>query len=418
MEMVNNTNRIDKLRWVMILAMSLVGMTSAYLNAISAYIGPFSEKGWNPAIVVVAFTVMTFMSLPGSILGGAIKARFGNKLVLKVGGLGFAAACVAASFVTGPWGYVVIMGGVTPFFVYCVYVVQMANIGELFPDRRGFATGLFVAGVNIASALIMPLTEWVNRTFDVMHGIAGFGIIFGGITVLVGFFMIDAPKDYKPAGWEPEEYEVLDDAVAAEGGVKDVNWMKMMIRPAFWMIYIGEVAFGILSSGLYTNFIGMATDLLGISDAKAAWLYSLFTVVVGAAGIVIGFISDKLFGAVKTLSFTCLVGGAAIALFLATGANSLALYVVLLVMAGIGLGAIQSLTPVIMMGAWGNKYFGINYGIMLTTLTVSSFIGPQIAVRYPVTTFLSVSLIAMLVAAVLIFFSAMAVNKEVGKKIF
>ena len=44
MEMVNNTNRIDKLRWVMILAMSLVGMTSAYLNAISAYIGPFSEK--------------------------------------------------------------------------------------------------------------------------------------------------------------------------------------------------------------------------------------------------------------------------------------------------------------------------------------------------------------------------------------
>ena len=214
------------------------------------------------------------------------------------------------------------------------------------------------------------------------------------------------------------KYEVLDDAVAAEGGVKDVNWMKMMIRPAFWMIYIGEVAFGILSSGLYTNFIGMATDLLGISDAKAAWLYSLFTVVVGAAGIVIGFISDKLFGAVKTLSFTCLVGGAAIALFLATGANSLALYVVLLVMAGIGLGAIQSLTPVIMMGAWGNKYFGINYGIMLTTLTVSSFIGPQIAVRYPVTTFLSVSLIAMLVAAVLIFFSAMAVNKEVGKKIF
>ena len=66
------------------------------------------EKGWDPTIVVVAFSVMTFMSLPGSIVGGAVKARFGNKLVLKIGGLGFALTCVAASFVTGPWGYVVL----------------------------------------------------------------------------------------------------------------------------------------------------------------------------------------------------------------------------------------------------------------------------------------------------------------------
>lgn len=414
-----NTRKIDKLRWLMVIAMMLVGMTSAYINAISAYIGPFTEKGWDPTIVVIAYSVMTFMSLPGSIVGGALKAKFGNKLVLKVGGLGFALTCIATVFITSPWAYVVLMGGVTPFFVYCVYVVQMANIGELFPDRAGLATGLFVAGIGVASALILPLTEWLTRTIDVMYGIGLSGIVYGGFTVLIGFIMIDAPKDYKPEGWTPQEYEILDEEKAEKtDSDKNVNWMKMMIRPAFWMVYIGEVCFGVLSSGLYSNFIVMVSDLLGVSSSTAAWLYSLFTLVMGGSGIVLGYISDKLFGPTKSLAICCLLTAAAIGLFLATGGNSYVLFVAFIVIAGMALGSVQALTPNIMMMAWGNKYFGINYGIMLTTLTVGSFIGPQLAVRFSMIEFLGVAGILMVVAAVLIFASTVFLNRDLGKKVF
>lgn len=419
MDIAVNTSRIDKLRWLMVIAMTLVGMTSAYVNAISAYIGPFAEKGWDSTIIVIAFSVMTFMSLPGSIVGGALKARFGNKLVLKVGGLGFAVTCVATVFVTSPWAYVVLMGGVAPFFVYCVYVIQMANIGELFPDRAGLATGLFVAGIAIASALILPFTEWLTRVMDVMYGIGLSGIVYGGFTVLVGFIMIDAPKDYRPQGWTPEEYEILDEEKAElADSNKDVNWAKMMIRPAFWMVYIGEVCFGVLSSGLYSNFIGMVSELLGVSDSTAAWLYSLFTLVMGGSGILLGYISDKLFGPTKSLALCCLLTAIAIGVFLVTGGNSYALFIAFIVIAGTALGAMQALTPNIMMLAWGNKYFGINYGIMLTALTVGSFIGPQLAVRISMLQFLAVSGVVMVVAAVLIFASTMFLNKDLGKKVF
>ena len=71
-----------------------------------------------------------------------------------------------------------------------------------------------------------------------------------------------------------------------------------------------------------------------------------------------------------------------------------------------------------MMMAWGNKYFGINYGIMLTTLTVGSFIGPQLAVRVSMLQFLGVSGIVMVAAAVLIFASTIFLNKDLGKKVF
>ncbi|MGN0361485.1 MAG: MFS transporter [Bilifractor sp.] len=419
MNSVVDTSRVDKLRWVMVMAMILVGMTSAYLNAISAYIGPFMEKGWDPTIVVVAFSVMTFMSLPGSIVGGAVKAKFGNKLVLKLGGLGFALTCVATTFVTGPWGYVVLMGGVAPFFVYCVYVVQMANVGELFPDKRGMATGIFVAGIAVASALILPLTEWMTRNMDAMMTIAVSGIVYGGFTLLMGFIMIDAPANYKPKGWEPKEYEILDESVAAEGtGVVDLKWNKVLMKPSFWMIFIGSVGLGIMSSGLYSNFIGMASNLLSISDAKAAWLYSLFTLVTGASGIVIGLVSDKLTGPTKALALAFVLTTAAIALFCGAGGNSLPLYIVFLVVAGIAMGSIQTLTPPIIMNAWGNKYFGITYGIMLTSTTVASFIGAQFSVRYSPVTFLWIAAACLLAGGVLIFLATFVLNKELGKKIF
>lgn len=412
------TSRIDKLRWLMVIAMTLVGMTSAYVNAVSAYVGPFAEKGWDPAVVVVAFSVMTFMSLPGSIVGGALKAKFGNKLVLKVGGLGFALTCVATMFVSGPWGYVVLMGGVAPFFVYCVYVIQMANIGELFPDKGGLATGIFVAGISVASAIILPLTEWLTRVMDVMQGIALSGVVYGGFTVLIGFIMIDAPAGYTPAGWTAPEYEMIEGEEGGSMGIKDINWNKMLLRPSFWMIYIGSIGFGILSSGLYSNFIGITTGLLGCSDQKAAWLYSLFTIVMGASGMVIGYISDKLLGPTKSLGLAALITVAGIAVFIATGGNSFVLYVVFIVLAGVAMGSVQALTPNIVMKAWGNKYFGINYGIMLTTLTVGSFVGPQIAVRFSLITFLGVVAIALAVCAALILLSTAVLNKELGKKIF
>lgn len=37
-----STKRIDKLRWPMLVLVMLVGMTSAFLNCLSVFIGPLS----------------------------------------------------------------------------------------------------------------------------------------------------------------------------------------------------------------------------------------------------------------------------------------------------------------------------------------------------------------------------------------
>ena len=82
-------------------------------------------KGWDPTIVVMAYSVMMFMSIPGSLIGGKLKAKFGNRFVLKVCGLGFTVSVLVAAFAPNAWVYVIAIGGFASLFVYCIYVAQI-----------------------------------------------------------------------------------------------------------------------------------------------------------------------------------------------------------------------------------------------------------------------------------------------------
>ena len=89
---------------------------------------------------------MMFMAVFGSLVGGKLQEKIGNKNVLKLCGLGFMISVIGASFATSAWMYVVLMGGAAPLFVYCIYVARLGNLGALFPERVGFVTGALMVG--------------------------------------------------------------------------------------------------------------------------------------------------------------------------------------------------------------------------------------------------------------------------------
>ena len=414
-----NVNRVDKTRWFSLVLMLLVGTTSAVLNCLSVYIGPLAERGWDSSIVISAFSVMMFMAVPGSIIGGKLKEKFGNRFVLKTCGLGFTLSVIAASFSTSAVMYVVFIGGFAPLFVYCIYVAQLANVGELFPDKRGLATGSVVVGVAVAGALVVPLAEWVTRIMEVMHGIAMFGIVFGGLTILTGFIMVEAPENYKPAGWVPKKYEILDANIANEGsGIKDISWKKVLTLKSFWFIFIGAAAASVFVMGIQSGFVLISANALDISNAKGAWLYTVLAISMGGSGIVVGWISDRVLGPVKIIVTTILLLAIIDALFVIIPGSNYGIYFLLVVMVGVVTGSINTLIPVIFMEAWGNKYFGINFGMFQCAGMIASFIGGQIAIQEPVINFFIIGAVVMIIGAVIFTFSGRALNKELGKKRF
>lgn len=412
-----STSRIDKLRWITLVLAVLIGSTSAYLNTLAVYITPLAEKGWDPAIIVVAYTIMMFTALPGSIIGGKLKAVFGNRFVLKTCGAGFAVSVLIASLATNPWVYVIFIGGFAPLFVYCIYVVQIANLGELFPDKRGMSTGAIAVGIFLIGAALVPMAAKMIGSMDVMRVVAILGIAIGVFTIICGFIVVQAPEGYTPKGWTEPEYETLENN---EGGadMRDVGWKKLLTLPSFWMLFLAQIGAALMLSGMNSNFVMITTDVLGASQEKAAWLFSLFSIIMGCSGLVAGYVSDKVLGPVKITALTLFAGVVMSIIFLFINTQSTALYVLFILIVGIAAGTVSTLIAVILMNAYGSKNFGINFGLIQAAVLISSLVGPQLTVRTTTTTFFVICTVGMLFGAIMLLVTAKAMNKEAGKKIF
>lgn len=415
--MSNGLNKnIDKARWVTLIVVLLVGATSAFLNCLSVYITPLAEKGWDPSVVVMAYTCMMFMAVFGSLIGGKLQEKVGNKRVLNICGLGFMLSVVGASFATSAWVYVILIGVFAPLFVYCLYVAQLANLGALFPERVGFVTGALMIGIYGIGAILVPLATKMTAMMDVMSGIRILGVVIGAIAIIAGFIIVEAPEGYAPKGWTPPEYAVA--AGDEEGPSINTPWRKLLTLKSFWILFHGQIAMGIFCAGAQGAFVPMAISVTGCSEASAAASYSLFAIIMGCSGLVIGFLSDKCLGPVKWIALTALVTAAFVAVLVLTGSTSYGVFMVFVVVLGIAVGTGTTLLAVVLMGAYGTKYFGVTFGIFSVAMLVSSYVGPQLAVGETITPFLIVGAAGLVVGSIMFLFGEKARNKEMGAKVF
>lgn len=415
--MNNNLHgNIDKSRWVTLALVVLVGSTSAFLNCLSVYIAPLAERGWDPSVVVVAYTLMMFMAVFGSLIGGKLQEKIGNKNVLKICGLGFMLSVLGASFSTSAWMYVILMGGCAPLFVYCIYVAQLGNIGALFPERIGFVTGTLMIGIYGIGAILVPLATQMTVSMDVMAGIRILAIVIGAIAFISGFIIVEAPEGYAPKGWTAPDYSGLSEN---EGSMTiDTPWKKLITLKSFWILFIGQIVMGIFCAGAQGAFIPMAMAVTGCSEVSAAGSYSLFAVIMGCSGLVIGFLSDKIFGPIKWMSFTAFAAAAFVAIFIMTGNISYTFFMVFVVVLGIAVGTSTTLLAVVLMRAYGNKFFGVNFGIFNIAMLVSSYVGPQLAVGENIQNFFIVGAAGLIVGAAIFLIGERIRNKEAGVKLF
>lgn len=412
-----DTSRIDKMRWVTVLLQMLVGSAMAYVYCLSVYVGPLStEYGWDPSVIVIAYSAMMFLGLPGSVVGGKLKEKFGNKTVMKVGGLLFALFVIASSFSTGPWGFVILFGVCASFFMYVVYVVQLANIGELFPDKRGLAMGITIAGITVGSALISPLSEYLCRIMDTLHTVALQGAVYGAFVIIAGFLICDAPKGYRPTGWRPKEMEGLDETIIE--GDNDISWRRALKMKGFWLYFLGSTAGACFMTGYQGNAVLITQDAIGCTSAQAAWLYSFWLVVLGAAGMVLGFVSDKWTGPIKTQAVFYMVTALALILYKVTGSDDMWAFVVVIFCFALAAGSTQALMPTFTMDLFGSKHYGIIFGFFLFAPSLGGLVGPQLTTRFPADTFLTLGILLELVCAIFYIFTAVAINKDMGRKMF
>jgi len=361
-------------RWWRVVGGLSMNLALGSLYAWSVFVTPLEKEfGWKRAQTSNVFTYAVVVFALAFILAGRLQDKKGPFWISIIGGLLVSVGFFLSAY-TSSLNYLYIcfgvLGGIGNGFGYATPIPVMA---KWFPDRRGLAVGLAVAGYGGGSAIFGPLAgNWLIPTYGWRATFQILGCIFLVMT-MVGAFLLKNPRvGYKPAGWTP--------APAAKAGATTYEFTpgETVKTPAFYFMWIAY-ALG-TSAGLM-----VISQLVPFARSKGVPLALATTaILVGAVGnasgrIFSGWMSDAL-GRLNVLRLMIAISAVAMIILPQTGglaAVPVFMYMVVFVVYwcyGTQLSVNASTTS----DFWGTKNAGINYGLLFTAWGVAGIIGPRI----------------------------------------
>ncbi|MFN3476924.1 MAG: MFS transporter, partial [Candidatus Methylomirabilales bacterium] len=145
-------------RWWRIVGGLSMNLALGAVYAWSIFVKPLeAEFGWKRADVSTVFTILVFVFGLTFILGGRLQDKKGPTIVSVIGGTLNAIGFFMCAFTNSlPWMFFW-LGVVAATGQGFGYATPIPVMSKWFPDRRGLAVGLAVAGYGGGSAIFGPL---------------------------------------------------------------------------------------------------------------------------------------------------------------------------------------------------------------------------------------------------------------------
>jgi OFA family oxalate/formate antiporter-like MFS transporter len=363
-------------RWWRVVGGMSMNLALGALYAWSVFVAPLEKEfGWKRADVSMVFTIAVFVFGLSFILAGRMQDKLGPFKISIIGGtlvsIGFF-ACAYVNSLNAFFFWFGVMGGIGNGFGYATPIPVMA---KWFPDRRGLAVGLAVAGYGGGSAIFGPLAAaWLIPSYGWRTTFMVLAVIFFVMTMVGAFLLQNPPAGYRPAGWTPAPATAKAAATTYEFTPGEV-----LKTPSFyfmWVAYALGTAAGLM---VISQLVPFARSVGVPSEALAT-----MGLVIGAAGnasgrILSGWMSDAL-GRLNVLRLMIAVSAVAMPILYHVGGNIALLYITVFVVYwcyGTQLSVNASTTS----DFWGTKNAGVNYGLLFTAWGIAGIIGPRIGGR-------------------------------------
>jgi OFA family oxalate/formate antiporter-like MFS transporter len=342
------------------------------LYAWSVFVAPLEKEfGWKRADTSLVFTWAVVVFAISFIIAGRLQDKLGPLRVSLTGCVLLTLGFVLCTWTSSLTYLIVCFGilvGIGNGFGYATPIPVMA---KWFPDKRGLAVGLAVAGYGGGSAIFGPMANlWLIPTYGWRTTFAVLGVVFFVMTLVGSFLLKNPPTGYRPPGWSPAP------AAKAAATTYEFSPGEMWRTPAAYFMWIAY-ALG-TSAGLMviSQLVPFAKSMKIPSEALQT-----MTLIVGAAGnasgrIFSGWMSDAL-GRLNVLRLMIGLSAIAMPILYLTGGNVALLYVMVFVVYwcyGTQLSVNASTTS----DFWGTKNAGINYGLLFTAWGVAGIVGPRI----------------------------------------
>ena len=391
----------EKGRWLLVVLGFIINLCLGSVYAYSIFGTRLAKEwGFGPVNGVQASGDILKQQIPFGVfllffaavfpLSGQLVEKLGPKRQGLIGGVIVAAGWILASVIAAHTKsvplFVLTYGVIGGIGVGLCYIAPIQVATRWFPDRKGLATGLTVAGFGgspfISTYLGQKLIDHFGHLSDALLYL---GLAFLVVLIVCFWLMVFPEAGWKPAGWTPK-------AAAPAAATSTVNYDRKDIikTPAFWVLFacftIGSLA-GLMAIGIYKSVytkpvIGLTWSTAALSTAV---IVQFILAPFNAGGRpVFGFVTDRVGPKVAAMATFVLILLAAIGMITMRGSTAASnlhtwLYFICFAAFYAGLGGWLAIAPTATAQYFGTKFSSRNYGILFLAYGVGGLVSTFVA---------------------------------------
>lgn len=347
--------------WLLVVTSALgMSLATIYLASAGVVMKPLEEAfGWTRGQVSsIAAIKSTVIVLVSPFLGYAVD-RFGPRRVALPGIVLYSAALAAAGL-TGPsiWSWYIVWTLAAFAGVMVGTTIWTAAVASRFQKHRGLALGLAMAGLGLTSTIIPPLAVWALEAFGwrgMYFTLGAFGFL--SVFPMTWLFFYEAGRS-RSGGDAPVPMLALP-GVRFGDAIRQARYWKMAL-----IFLLGSTSMGVFQLHLFP----MMTDA-GITTMQAAGYVALMGPLMIVGRISGGALMDRFHApVVAALSLTLPLANCFLIPHMAAVSWG---PLVVIIIAGLSIGAESDMIPVLVA-----RYFGLkSYGRIYATLAAVFAIG-------------------------------------------
>ena len=376
-----------KNRWIFPLLGALTTLIGGAAYAFSVFVRPLeAEFGWTRTETVSAFSTAMFVFGILMFVGGYFVDKYGPRIVFLVGAAFLATSQILSAQIDTVTGLILTFGVVGGIGLGLTYTAATVAVNaRWFPDKKGLAIGLAVAGFGLGAAVAGPVWTASIATIGWRETYMWTGAVFAVVLLIIATVLRFPPSDWHfvpGKGWQPMD----GDAIAARGkdevavNPNDLTFAEAARTPQMWLT--GAMFFLSIFGGLMaiSQLAAFARDAqpagIGMVAAVAALVVMTMAIFNGAGRPTWGAISDLIGIRNAYMIVICLMIAAMLTLSIAATPTMM---FVAAGLTGFAFGGTLALNPILTTAFFGSTYVARIYGLVfLIGFGGGGFFGPMV----------------------------------------
>lgn len=353
-------------RWIFVVLGLIMCVCLGAVYAYSIFLAPV-RKAFNVSASMANLPFMVFLAFFAVTMffGGRVMEKLGPRRLGIIGGIIVGLGWLLSSFTPNIWVLTLTYGVIAGSGVGLVYGCPVAMGAKWFPDKKGLAVGLTLAGFGGSALITGKLASVLIPSVGLSNTFLYFGIAFGIILVVLSL-----PFKFPATGWFPAGWKSAAGAVVAN----DFTPGEMVKTSTFWGLFfcflIGSIA-GLMAIGISKP---VGKEIINILDATAATLVGVFAIFNALGRPLFGFLTDKIAPRNATILNLILILVVSVIMIVAKAGDTL-LYTLSFIGFWLCLGGWLAIAPTATAAFFGMKNYARNYGVVFFAYGVGAIIG-------------------------------------------